>query len=123
MCVVAVETCGDAAVYLEFAKTAFDEIALRIELFIVAVLVFASAFGGDYSLHSLGSDERSNLVGIITFIGDHRLGGMSGQQFRGALAVSLLPSGQQQAQRSSQRIAKHMNLGSQSSTGSPQSLL
>lgn len=123
MGVVTVEPCCDATVELEFAETAFDEISLRIELLIVTVLVFASAFGRDYSLHSLGSDECSNFVGIITFVGDHRLGGVSGQQRRGALAVSLLPSGQQQAQRSSQGIAEHMNLGGQSSTGSPQSLL
>ena len=86
-------------------------------------MVFARALGWNNGFHSFGSDERSNLVGIITFIGNHRLGRVSGQQRRGALAVSLLPSGQQQAQRSAQGIAKHMNLGGQSATGSPQSLL
>jgi hypothetical protein len=121
--VVTVKACRDTAVDLEFAEATFDEIALRIELFVVPILMFASTFSWNNRLHSFASDERSNLIGIITFIGDHRFGGVSGQQCRGALAVRLLPSGQQQAQRSSQRIAKHMNLGSQSSTGSPQSLL
>jgi len=123
MGVVAVEPGCNTAVELEFAETAFDEITLRIELFVVPVLVFAGAFGWNNRLHLFDSDERSNLVGIIAFIGNHRLGRVSGQQRWGALAISLLPSGQQQAQRPSQRIAKHMNLGSQSSTGSPQSLL
>ena len=123
MGVVAVEPCCDTTVDFEFAETAFDEIALRIELFVVSVLVFASALGWNNRLHSFGSNERSDLVGIITFIGNHRLGGVSGQQCRGALAVGLLPSGQQQAQWPSQRIAKQMNLRGQSATGSPQSLL
>ena len=122
MGVVTVEPCGDTTVELEFAETAFDEIPLRIKLFIVPVLVFAGALGWNNRLHLFSSDERPNLIGIITFVGDHRLGGVSSQQRRGALAVSLLSSGQQQTQRPSQRIAKHVNLGRQSSTGSPQSL-
>jgi hypothetical protein len=40
MGVVAVKPCGDTTVELEFAETPFDEIALRIELFVVPVLVF-----------------------------------------------------------------------------------
>lgn len=123
MGVVAVEARGDATVELEFAKTSFDEVTLCVELFVVAVLMFAGALGWNDCLHSVGSDERSNLVGIVAFVGNHCLGGLSGQQRRGALAVRLLSSGEQQAQWAAQRIAEHMNLGGQSSTGSPQSLL
>jgi len=121
--VVAVKPCGDPTVDLEFAKTAFDAITLRIELFVVPVLVFASALGWNNGLHSFGADERSDLVGIITFVANHRLGRVFGQQRRGALAVSLLPAGKQQAQGSSQRVTEHMNFRGQSATGSPQSLL
>ena len=122
MDVVAVEPCCDTAVELEFAETAFDEIPLRIKLFIVPVLVFAGALGGNNRLHLFSSEERPNLIGIITFIGNHRLGRVSSEQLQGALAIGLLPSGQQQAQRPSQCITEHMNLRGQSSTGSPQSL-
>ena len=45
MGVVAVKPCGDTTVDLEFAKTAFDAITLRIELFVVPVGVFARALG------------------------------------------------------------------------------
>jgi hypothetical protein len=121
--VIAVKPCRDTAVDFEFAETTLDEITLGVELFVVPVLVFAGALGWDNCLHSFGSDERSNLVGIIAFIGNHRLGRLSGQQRRGTLAVRLLPSGQQQAQWSAQGIAEHMNFRSQSTTGSPQSLL
>lgn len=123
MGVVAVEARGDATVEFEFAKTPFDEITLRVELFVVAILMFAGALGWDNCLHSFGLDERSNFIGIIAFVSDHGLGRVSGQQCRGALAIRFLSSGQQQAQWSPQRIAEHMNLGGQSSTGSPQSLL
>jgi len=123
MGVIAVESGCDATVEFEFAETTFDEISLRIELFVVPVLVFASALGWNNSLHSFGADERSDFIGIITFVGNYRLGRVSVQQRRGALAVSLLPSCKQQAQGSSQRVTEHMNFGGQSSTGSPQSLL
>ena len=123
MGVISVEARGDATVELEFAKTPFDEIALRVELFVMAVLMFAGALGWNDRLHSVGSDERSNLIGVIAFVGNHRLGRLPGQQRRGALAISFLSCGQQQAQRSAQSIAKHVDLGGQSSTGSPQSLL
>lgn|SRR6516164_8756708 len=123
MGVVAVEPRGDATVELEFAKTPFDEVTLGVELCVVAVLMLAGALSWDNRLHSVGSDERSNFIGIIAFVGNHRLGRLSGQQRRGALAIGFLSSGQQQAQRSAQRIAEHMNFGGQSSTGSPQSLL
>jgi len=123
MGVVAVEPRGDSTVELEFAETAFDEITLCVKLFVVAVLMCAGALGGDNRLHSVGPDERSNFIGIIAFVGNHRLGRLSGQQRRGALAIRFLSSAQQQAQRPAQRIAEHMNFGGQSSTGSPQSLL
>ena len=121
MDVVAVKPCCDTAVDFEFAETeAFDEIPLSVELFVVpgywclrVRLAGITAF-----ILMVRMNAASNLVGIITFVGNHRLGRVSGQQRRGALAVSLLPAGQQQAQGSSQRIAEHMNLRSQSSTGS-----
>jgi hypothetical protein len=109
--VVAVEACRDTTVDFEFAEATLDEIALRIELFVMPVLVFASALGWNNRFHFFSSDERSNFVGVVTFVGNHRLGRVSGQQGRGALAISLLSSGQQQAQRSAQGIAEHMNLG------------
>lgn len=123
MGIVAIEAGGDAAMELEFAETAFDAIAFRIQRFVVPVLVGAVALGGNDNLHSFGASQRANRIGIVAFIGDYRLGGLSGQQRRGALAVGLLPAGQQQTQRSSQGITQQMNLGGQSATGSPQSLL
>jgi hypothetical protein len=61
MGVVAVKSCRDATVELEFTETAFDEITLRIKLFVVPILVFAGSFGGNNRLHSFGSlaGERS----------------------------------------------------------------
>jgi len=91
--VVTVEAGGDASVELESAEAAFDAITLCIELLVVPVLVFARAFGWNNRLHPPGSNEGTNLVGIITLVGNHRLGGLSRQQRCGALAVGLLAAG------------------------------
>ena len=120
---VAIEAGGDAAMQLESTEAAFDAIAFRIQRFVVPVLVSAVALGRNDRLHSFGASQRANRIGIVAFIGDYRLGGLSGQQRRGALAVGLLPAGQQQPQWSAQGITQQMNLGGQSATGSPQSLL
>ena len=95
MGVVAVEPCGNTTIDFEFAEATLDEIALRIELFVMPILVFASALGWNNRFHFFSSEERSDFVGVITFVGNHRLGRVSRQQRRGALAISLLPSSEQ----------------------------
>jgi hypothetical protein len=91
--VVAIETGGDPPMQLEFAETALDQIALSVEMLVVPVSVVAVALGGNDRLHSFGSDEGANRIGIVAFVGNHRLGGLSRQQRRSALAVGLLPTG------------------------------
>jgi hypothetical protein len=54
MGMVAVKPCGDTAIELEFTETAFEEIAVCVELSVVPVLVFAGALGWDNGLHSFG---------------------------------------------------------------------
>ena len=74
MGVIAVKACSDATVHLEFAKAAFNEITLAIEFLVVPVLVLTCPFGWNDHLHLLESDERSDLVGIVAFVGNDRLG-------------------------------------------------
>ena len=94
MGVVTVKAGGDAPVELESTEAAFDAIALCIELLVVPVLVFARAFGRNDCLHLPGSNEGANLVSVISFIRDYRLGRLADEQRWGALAVGLLPAGQ-----------------------------
>lgn len=108
---------------LEFPKTAFDAIALCIQCFVVPVLMAAVALGGNDRLHSFAARQGANRIGIVAFVSDDRLGRLPRQQRRDALAIGLFAASQQQPQRSAQRIAEQMNLGGQSATGSPQSLL
>jgi hypothetical protein len=79
--VIAVKASGDPTVELEFAETAFDEISLSVELFIVPVLVFASAFGWNNRLHSFGSDGGVDLT-----LGNEEPTGKLIRQILGAVA-------------------------------------
>lgn len=100
MSVVAIEACGDAPMHLECPKIAFDAIALGIKGFVVPVLVGAVGLGGNHRLHSFGSCQRANRIGIVAFVGADRLGGLSRQEYWGALAVGLLAAGQPNASQS-----------------------
>ena len=123
MGIVAIKASGDAAMQLNSTEAALDAIAFRIQGFVVAVLMLSVALGWNDGLHSFGTGEDANRIGIVAFVGNHCLGSLSRQQRRGALAIGLLPAGEQQAQGPAQRIAEQMNLGGQSAMGSPQSLL
>jgi hypothetical protein len=95
--VIAIKASGDPAVHLEFTKAAFNEIALAIDPLLVPVAPFKCLLGWNDHLHSLGADKGSNLVGIVTFVGNHRLGRLALLQQCGALAIGFFPCGQKQA--------------------------
>ena len=107
----------------EGAKAALDLVALFVEFTVMRDVFPPIGFGGDNRLHLCGRDEISDGVGVVATVGDHRLGGESLQERRCTLAIGLLTAGQKKTQGASQPITEQMNLGGQSSTGSPHRLL
>ena len=109
--------------FFERAEAAFDEIALFVELAVVRDGLDAVDFGRDDGTHALLSHKGTDGIGVVALVGDNALGFLALQERDGLLAVGLFPSGEQEAQGASQAIAKQVDFGGQSATGSPQSLL
>lgn len=123
MGVIAVEAGGDAPEAFEPAEAAFDAVALLVKLLVVGKLYQPIGFRRDDRFDVLPGQQRAQGVGIIAPVGDEGFGWLVFEQFRGAQTVGLLAACKQQAQRPPQSIAQQMDLGGQSTTGSPQRLV
>ena len=109
---------------LQFADAAFDPAALLVQLPVVFPLLFAVAarWNHDFSFHGL-LYMLDNLVRVVALVGYHHLRLAFAQQLDGYGVVALLSGGEAEFQRQSQFVDEQVNLGRQSSSGTPQSLV
>ena len=109
--------------FLKFAEAAFDAIASLIEVFVVLALYLSVSFGWDHGFGSRGLDVLYDGVGIVALVGKYGLGLVLAQQLDGLGAVIYLAARDKKVQGKAQFIGKQMNLGRQTSSGTPQSLV
>ncbi len=64
-----VVACGDATPILEPSEAALDDVALLVNLLVVAELLVATGFARDDGPNSALFEEISNRIGIIAFVG------------------------------------------------------
>ncbi len=83
----------------------------------------AVSFGRDHGFGSHGFNVLYDGVGIVALVGQHCLSLVLAQQFDGLGAVIHLAARDQKIQRQAQFIGEEMNLGRQTSSGTPQSLV
>ena len=114
---------GESAKTLEFAEATFDAIALFVEIFVVFALYFAVAFGWNHGFGSHGFNVLYDGVGVVPLVGQYGLGLMLAQQFNGLRTVIYLTASDEKIQGQAQFIGEQMNLGRQTSSGTPQSLV
>ena len=123
MGIVSVITRSDTPVYLEFTEATFNQIALFVEFSVEWYLFFAVGFGRNHRLHMSRSDEGADGVRIVALVGNYGLSRLAFKQGLSALTVGFFTTGKDETQGPAQRITKHVDFRSQSSTGSPQSLV
>ena len=116
-------SCCESAEALEFAEAAFDAIALFVEVFVVFALLLAVAFGWDHGFGSHRFDVLYDGVGIVALVGQHGLGLVLAQQSDGLSTVVDLSAGDKKVYRQTVLVGEQMNLGRQTSSGTPQSLV
>src|SRR6266568_6298093 len=119
----AVVACGDVAKMLEFVEEALDPIAQRVGDGIMRNDEITRRFGGDDRLGAGFGDEVAQRIAIVSFVGDDATGAEIGQQLRCGGDVMRLPASQDEAQGPTERVGDDMDLGGQSSSGTPQSLI
>jgi hypothetical protein len=114
---------GESAETLEFTEATFDAIALFVEIFVVLALYLAVSSGRDHSFGSHGFNMLYDCVRIVALVGQHGLGLVLAQQLDSLGAVIHLAAGDKKVQGQAQFIGEQMDLGRQTSSGTPQSLV
>ncbi len=107
----------------ESGEASFDAIALLVQYFVVLALLFTVAFGRDDGGRSHADDVLNDGIDVVTLIGQHGLSLVLCQQANGLSAVVDLTGSHGKVHRQAQLIGKQMDLGRQTSSGTPQSLV
>ena len=117
-------SCGEAPEVLQFSDAAFDPAALFVHFLVVFPRLFSMRARRNYgfSFHGL-LHMLHNLVRVVALVGDYYFRLAFAQQFDGYGIVAHLSGGEAELQRQSQLVDKQVNLGRQSSSGTPQSLV
>ena len=112
---------SEASKMLQFIEAALDAVALAVERLVVANASFAAAVGRDHRLHAGRLDGVADGIAVIGFIGDDRTALNAAQHRFGGTALMHLTTGQPDPQRPAEGVGQQMDLGGQSSSGTPQS--
>jgi len=116
-------TSGEAAEVFESREAAFDAVSLFVEGLVVLPLQFAIGLRRDDRDRTHGCDMLDDGVGIVALVGQDILGLSPFQQGDGLCAVVGLPRSYEEVHRQSPLIGQQMDLGRQTSSGTPQSLV
>ena len=115
--------CSEAPEVLEFGEAPLDAVALSVEVFVVGVLVPAAGQGGYDRYGAHRCDVSADRLAVVAFVGHHPLGLALSEQRDGLGAVVDLATGDREVHRQTQFLCQQMNLGRQTSSGAPQSLV
>ena len=108
---------------LEFAEAALDLVALSIEIVIIISLHFAVASRWNDCFCACRLDMLDQHIGIVSLIRDDGLSRAVAQQGDSLGTVGHLSGGDVEAQRQAQFVGQQVDLGRQTTSGTPQSLV
>jgi len=105
----------------ELVKATFDAVALFVEFPVVCALVFAVAFRRDHHRRAQALSLCHEDVGIVPLVGDDGFGLRRVQQIRGGRVFADLAGGDAELEWQTVFIGQEMDLGAQTTSGTPQS--
>lgn len=114
---------GEAPEMFEAAKASFDLVAVLIGGFVVGDEDLAVSLGWDDRLGLHASNQFAQAIAVIGFIGEYRIGLLPFQEVGSSRDIMRLASRDPEAQWPSQRVGQHVDLGRQSTSGTPQRLI
>ena len=106
-----VEAGEDAPVVLHEAEQVLDLVALAVEVPVGRALLAAGRPGWDHRQDAGGGQGRQDRVGVVSLVGDHRLGRTAVEQGQGLRRVALPPGGQVEGERVAQGVPGRVQLG------------
>ena len=110
----------DASPVFEAGEHVLDAVSLPVEQWIVVVLDFAIALGGDAGLDPACGERLTEPARIISPVAEHHLGGRQGiDHHRSTLVIAGLAFTQAQQERSALPIAHGMERGRQPAPAAP----
>ena len=118
-----VEACGNATEVFELVEAAFDGVADLVCLEVVGDWTFAGRIAWDHCFSAHIGDQGSQSIGIIGLVSQDPTGRQAFQQGRSKRRVATLTRCQDQLEGSAQPIDGDVDLGGQSTSGTPQSLI
>lgn len=86
-------------------------------------LHFAADLGRDNGFGSDRFDGGNDCIRVVASIGHHNLGLAASEQRQGLGELSSLSAGEAEGDRLSQAVGQQVDLGAQSTSGTPQSLV
>ena len=117
------EAGGDAPELLEPGETAFDEVALGVELLVERVLAGARWVAGNDGESALVGDDPAKGVCVISGVGHDDARGQVLDQHGGLGCVPHLAGGEVEAHGAAQAADGEMNLRAQASSGAADGLI
>ena len=108
---------------LEFGEASLDPIAFSVEFLVVGAWLCAAGEGGNDGHCTHGLDMGQDGFAVVALVGQHPVGLVPAQQMDGLGAVISLSPGEEEVYRQAQLVGQQMDLGRQTSSGAPQSLV
>ena len=114
---------GEAPEVFELAEAALDAVARAVGGDVVGDQSFSRPVGRDDCLSAEVGDDRAQGVRVIGFVGQHGLGPEAFKQGRRGERIATLAGGEDEADWPPEGVGGHVDLGGQSASGAPQSLI
>lgn len=114
---------GESSELLEPIEAAFDAVAEFVERPVVFALLFPADSGRDDCDGPESADGLDDLVGVIAAVRHHELGLAACQQGQRFGILCRLTGGEAEGHRLTQTVRQQVDLRTQSTSATPQSLL
>jgi len=115
--------CGESAELFQAVEAAFDAVAQLVEGAVMLPLHLPMAAGRDHGHRSHALDFGHDGGRVVALVGQHGLGSAAFQQRQGLGVFGGLARSQAEGDGLAQAVSQQMDLGAQSTSGTPQSLV
>ena len=115
--------CGEAAEVFESIEAALNPVAVFVDVDVMGDVDLAVALRRDHGDGVHRGDPVAQVVAVIGFVGKHGVGALPIEKVGSGDDIAGLPWRDAQAQWAAKGIGEHVDLGRQTTSGTPQRLI